>query len=444
MKKFVSFILIFAALLSLAACAPELPEQTEPESTEDRSTEPEATSEAPEKGIVIAEGQDAKIYIVMPEKECLNTVYAKDKLRNFVKTKTGAVLKAGTKTGEYELLLGDTGRPESEELKATLSGDEYAIKITESKIVIAATNPAFLYDAVEHLIESCISVEEKTVKLTVETADIKQKGDTASLRYLFTQSQSLVADNFRSDGWPDEIIPQAEATTHVQGGCSDGTYIYQCFIYKDSASNEKNNICKIVKIKPDFDPNTTNIVMTSENLDLNHSNDITYNSKTNELIVCHNNPYRTKLTVIDPETLTVKRTEEIDQKIYSISYSPERDIYVVGCSGGQSMRTCNSKFGDLSSVLKPTSLTSSMTTQGICSDDTFIYHTLWNSKGSTDNYNKNVITVYDWYGNYVGMIGTKITIESENILIHEGSLYVCAYSGGGQASYVYKIDPKLG
>ncbi|MGM9642919.1 MAG: hypothetical protein ACI3XI_06890 [Eubacteriales bacterium] len=442
MKKLISFLLVLSMPLAFGACTPDIPEQTtEPES--ENVTTDEQTTEAAQSFMTIADGEDAKLYVVMPAQKCLNTYYARDKFRYFIQAQSGATLKAGTKTADFELLLGDTGRPESEELKATLTKDQYAIKIEENKIIIVATNPAFLYDAVDRLITSFITVEGKTVRLNTESAELVKNGDTTSLRYLFTQSKDLIADNYRADGWPSEIIGQADGTTHLQGGCSDGTYIYQAFIYQDKSSNEVNNVCKIVKIKPDFDPNTSNVVLTSDNIDLNHANDITYNSKAHELIVCHNNPYRTKLTVIDPDTLTVKRTETIDQNIYSITYSPERDRYMVGCSGGQSMRSCNSKFGDLSNVIKPTLTTSSMTTQGICSDDVFIYHTLWNGSGSIGTYNKNVITVYDWYGNFIGTIGTSIGIESENIFVHDGVLYVCAYSSGGKASYVYRIKPEI-
>ncbi len=401
-----------------------------------------AQTTVPRLELIVAEGSSGKMYISMSGTKVLNAIYARDELVRFVKNSTGASLPAGTATRDFELLLGDTGRAESAALKATLSGDKYAIKIENSKIIIVATNDAFLYEAVEYFIKNYLTVSGNTVKVNTRQASYTGNGDTTTLRYLFSKSTTLYADNYYSGGWPDEIIKQPDGTTHVQGGCSDGTYIYQIFIKKDTASDERNNTCKIVKIKPDFNPNTTdNVVMTSANLDLNHANDITYNSKTKELIVCHNNPYRTKLSIIDPETLTVKRTVTIGQKIYGITYNEERNMYMVSCSSGQNMRTLSADFKTLSSTMTSTAPTQSMTTQGICSDDTYIYHTLWNSPGSGSNYNRNVITVYDWYGNYVGMIGTKITIESENIYFHDGNLYVAAYSGGAEASYSYRIEP---
>ncbi len=447
MKKIISLLLTLIMLvMCFSACNdPEVPAEGTDGGTEESSRVEESTEAPEDEALAVAEGKAGKLYIVMPKTQCLNTVYAKDKLVYFVKNTTGATLKTGSLEKEFELLLGDTGRPESTALMAELSGDQYIIKIEGSKIIIVASNPAFLYDAVECLIEEYLTVADDKILLNVKTASLEDSGDKTSLRYLFTQSKMLYADNYRSDGWPDEIVKiPAGGATHLQGGGSDGEYIYQAFIKKDSASNEVNNICTIVKVKPDFDPKGENVVLTSENLDLNHTNDITYNSKTHELVVSHNNPYRTKLSVLDPDTLTVKRTLEIPQKIYAISYSPERDQFVVGCSGGQTMRMLSGDMTEMpEKVYQPTSETEGMTTQGICSDDTFIYHTLWNTKGTSGNYNKNVVTVYDWYGNYVGMIGTKITIESENILIYNQKLYVCAHSSGGKASYIYRIDPKV-
>ncbi len=465
MKKIISALLAFMMLFSLVACnggsdeqTPGTTEATEPVTTAPETTEPETeepeTSEepvidTPKNNIKIADGKEALLYIVMPAQKNLNTVYAKDKLFYFFENTTGAQLKSGTEDveGEYVLLLGDTGRDESKSLKASLTGDSFGIKLEGKKIIIAATNEAFLYDAIEYLIENYLIYIENDKIEALNAHDGHTyigEGDTSSLRYLFTQSDELVADYYRSDSWPDEIAKRVEGTNHLQGGCTDGEYIYQGFITKDSASNEVNNVCKIVKIKPDFDPNTDNVVMVSKALDLNHTNDMTYNSRTHEIFVCHNNPYRTKVTVIDPDTLTVKRTFEISQSIYSITYNPERNSFAVGLSGGQNMRLFDGELAKAEAkLIRSTTKTSGMTTQGICSDDTFIYHTLWNSSGSSDGYNKNVITVYDWYGNFVGIIGTKITIESENIIVYDGNLYVNAYSSGGQASYMYKIEPKV-
>jgi hypothetical protein len=93
---------------------------------------------------------------------------------------------------------------------------------------------------------------------------------------------------------------------------------------------------------------------------------------------------------------------------------------------------------DLSPVddrtLQGTELTAAYTTQGICSDDTFIYHVLWDGARKSKPTFQNEIVVYDFYGNLVGVIHFAIgVIEPENISIGEGGqlLVVASTKNGG-------------
>ena len=47
---------------------------------------------------------------------------------------------------------------------------------------------------------------------------------------------------------------------------------------------------------------------------------------------------------IDPETLTVTETVTLPCRIYSLAYSPERDMYVAGIAGGQSFCLLDAAF----------------------------------------------------------------------------------------------------
>ncbi len=461
MKKLISLALALITVLSLVACVGEGPAETTPAPTPEAST-PEETPEAStpvetdppappatDREIVLADNGTTTAYIVMPRGKSQNTVYAKDKLFYFIKNNSGVELDFGKKKDhEFEILLGNTGREESNELAATLTGNQYAIKIGKGKVVISATEFAFLYDAVEYFIENYLKVEDNRIVVNTVSDTYIGEGDTTSLRYIFSKSKSdsLKADMYRADGWPDDIVAYPEGpTTNVQGGCTDGTYYYQAFIYKDVGSNEEKNPCMILKHKLDFDPNTNDFIAASEILSLNHTNDITYNARTNELIVVHNNPNRTTLSVIDPDTLTLKRKVTIPYRVYSIAYDYARDLYVFGLSGGQDMGFLDAEFKEVPGMtgITSTDKTAGYTTQGITCDDTFIYHTLWNSPGNSEDYNRNVIVVYDWYGNFVATIGTQIEIESENLDIIDGHLYVVANSWGGKAAYIYRIEPKI-
>ena len=117
------------------------------------------------------------------------------------------------------------------------------------------------------------------------------------------------------------VIPNDGVSTTVQGGYTDGKYHYQLFIQKDTASNEENNIVRLVQ----YDLESGEQVQVSDPLPLNHANDLTYNPKRGVFVAVHNNPHRKWVSLIDPETLTITETIQLDDKIYSISYNESRD-----------------------------------------------------------------------------------------------------------------------
>lgn len=230
----------------------------------------------------------------------------------------------------------------------------------------------------------------------------------------------------------DSLRAQAKKIGHIehdgvshisQGGYTDGTYHYQLHIKKDTASNEENNIVRLVK----YDIAAKTIVQISDPLPLNHANDLTYNPKRGVFLAVHNNPHREWVSIIDPETLTVIETVTIDFRIYSIAYNEARDQYVVGLSGGQTFRFLDADLKPVSDeVYQPTPQTTGYTTQGVACDDRFIYFVL---------YQKNVITVYDWEGRFVSLISLTMADEPENISVVDGQIYIGVGTGAGTDLY---------
>ncbi|MBE6568610.1 MAG: hypothetical protein E7658_00135 [Ruminococcaceae bacterium] len=222
-----------------------------------------------------------------------------------------------------------------------------------------------------------------------------------------------------------------ESIKTPQGGYCDKEYYYQIFIQKDFASNEENNIDRIVKTEIA----TGRVVMTSPPLALNHANDMTYNARIDKFIVCHNNPNRHLISFLDPETLTVTDTLSLPCLIFSIDYNEDRNMYVVGLAGGQSFRFLdkNFRFAD-DTVHLPTEITKGYITQGVGCDNRYIYFVL---------FRQNVITVYDWDGNFVTVFDAHVNgHEPENISIADGTVYVG--SGGGDGSILWEILPPEG
>ena len=107
---------------------------------------------------------------------------------------------------------------------------------------------------------------------------------------------------------------------------------------------------------------------------------------------------------------------------------------MVGLSGGQDFAIWNSNFEEIKGPFKPTTLTEGFITQGVACDDDHIMFVL---------YKENVITVYDWEGNYVSLINLKDIPEEveepENISIVDGKIYItCA---GPEGAKVYLVEP---
>ena len=319
---------------------------------------------------------------------------------------------------EYEILVGDTNRKESIDAKAQLLPYTFAIRFVGSKIVIVGDNESLLCAGLQYFISNYLAAG-------------KTEGAEGSLRLLNTEDYVSVSSvesfaqlvssdtEHESEAKAVYTVPRPNGSIKtVQGGCLVGKYFYQAFLQKDAASDEQNNIVRIVK----YDTEQKKVAKESADLALNHANDITYNSKLDTLVVVHNNPNRKQISFLDPETLEITDTKTIDYKIYCIDYHAKTDTYVIGLSGGQTFRLLDADFKPIGDVFQPTELTQGYTTQGCAIDDNYIYFVL---------YNKNVITVYNHQGEFVTLIKLDVgAIEPENISVAGDKIYVgCAGNG---------------
>lgn len=214
----------------------------------------------------------------------------------------------------------------------------------------------------------------------------------------------------------------------MQGGCTDGKYYYQSFLSYD-LDNQENNDVIIVK----YDLETGEIVAQSEVLKLCHANDITYNSKLNRLVICHNKPEFKKVTYMDPETLVVTKTETLNYSIYAIDYNEIRNRYVIGISGGYDFGVLDSMYNTID-IFEGTERVEGYTKQGMCSDDNYIYFVY---------HNFSRVAVFDWDGNFVTLIHFNVGGETENISVVDGTIYVACAVGGNAVLYkLIDLQPK--
>lgn len=237
--------------------------------------------------------------------------------------------------------------------------------------------------------------------------------ENSVLHSALRSAQTLVAETTQQVA----SIKMPRTMTWQQGGWTDGVYFWQLFINKDSASNEANNAVLLMK----YNLETKEIEQQSSFMKLNHANDMTYNAKLGYFVVCHNSPNRNLISYIDPQTLEIVETVALpgEREIYCIDYNAATDRYVVGNSGGQSFTILDGDLNPISETHAPTDRTAECVTQGVATDDEFIYFVL---------YKPNEIAVYDWEGNFVTLIELDVGyIEPENISVVGDVIYVgCA------------------
>ena len=205
-----------------------------------------------------------------------------------------------------------------------------------------------------------------------------------------------------------------------QGGCYNGSRFYQAFVSKD----ESQTSIGMIDLK-------TGKVIYSEPRNLGHANDITYNETTNCIYVISGST----LYTFDADTLEYKGTMRLSTSASAISYNAHDDTYVAYSS--KALLFFDSE-GDLMSSVSVSE--SGVTSQGVCSDENYVYMLFCTSLGSS-KYSCQVY-VYDYSGNCQSKITVSIpgNHEPENISVVDGALYIGNCTG---ESYVllYKVDP---
>ena len=209
----------------------------------------------------------------------------------------------------------------------------------------------------------------------------------------------------------------------VQGGCTDGTYYYVAL--NDGKSSNAASISAIRK----YDLKTGELVNTYENLQIMHANDMTVNTDTGELIVVHNSPERTMISIFDLATMTLKEKKTVALQIYSMSYDPYERCYWVGISYGYNFAKLDLEFNQIGNIF--TGKETGYTKQGMDVDSKYIYFV---------QYKTNCIIVYDKAGKYVKQINLSVSsTEAENIC-HVGDVFYIGYYTSSSGGRLYKTQ----
>lgn len=224
-----------------------------------------------------------------------------------------------------------------------------------------------------------------------------------------------------------------------QGGCSDGErYYYQALMHYELSDRTKDYSC-IAKI----DLQTKQIIKYSGILHLDHANDITYHSKRNLLMVTNNKPNFTRITLIDPDSLDIVGYEEAPVPLYALEYNKSRDMFVAGISGKREFCFLD---GDLKLIddkrYRTIEADDRCTKQDICADNNLLYFILWDGRHKDADDFQNRVTIYDWDGNYRGILEFNLGPEEpESISIMGGEIYAVVCNKREPA--IYHFEPKV-
>lgn len=332
------------------------------------------------------------------------------------------------KAGEYEILIGLTDRKESIALHKQLKERTFGVQTTDKKLIIVGYDDNMTAVAVRYCLENYV-IGGGSIGQVIEPglftvpanysvtspAEAQTPANTIHIGGKYTLTEATVFAEIAKDG----------NYKVMQGAATDGTYLYYCIENQALAAHESY----IYKIEIA----TGKVVKRSASLQLDHSNDMTYNPNLNQLVVVHNAPNRKLVSFVDVTTLEKINTINIGREIFCMAYNEKRNQYVVGLSGGQTFCVLDSNFEYIREY-SPVASTG-YTTQGMTCDDNFLYFA---QSGA------NVVVVYDWDGYQVAIIPIEFTnIETENICIVGNDIYIGFYrSGNGGIIYRTKLTVK--
>lgn len=244
-----------------------------------------------------------------------------------------------------------------------------------------------------------------------------------------------------------ELRTQTKQTLYqydtVQGGCTDGKYAYYVMY------NRKVEKCKLVKIRL----SNMKLVKVSSILNIAHGNDITYNKDTKKLIAVHTRVNKKRISIIDPNTLKVEKYQDISiptqlagtttsqlktiKAFWGIKYNASKKQYVVLLKNCADFLILNKNMEPIHYI--KASKKDNQMYQGLDITDDYIL-VIQSFKG---NKPYNIISVYDWEGNYITKINTMKGYEIENVFHIGKQFYATFYTSYYKIYYTKEKQTKI-
>lgn len=323
-----------------------------------------------------------------------------------------------------ELLLGDTNREESIVLREKLNeigGNRFAVLVSENKIAVVGTDAYQTYLGLDYLMTTFIRTDESGAPVMSVAPGFEYISESSESTDRFDLKELKESGRGFCFAMAERVfrVPSLEGCVVMQGGGTDGQYAYIAQI------NKATPIETAIIFK--FDLSTMELVKNSAVLSTGHTNDITYDSKNQRLVISSGLDSWRGTTFLDPNTLEVTGHVVAPIGNRGIAYLPSTDQYIIA-SGYTYYRT-DADFNPISSFYCGNP---QYTTQGLTCDEKYIYDARYNTIGGN-----HCLVVHDMEGNYMGsgrLVG--ITYEPENIFICNGEYYL----GCNNSNSVYHLE----
>lgn len=315
-----------------------------------------------------------------------------------------------------ELLLFETNREESKQALADLDVEGYMIRVTDCKIVIVGTSPAACNEALYCFFDRLIPEHTRDGRIAFPIGlEIKEefKASDFDIGQALREGKELCADfevifNYRGkDGF-----------STAQGAATDGKYAY--VVMKKKEDNVETD--RVVKI----DMETMQVVLESQEMPLDHANDMTYDPVKKRLVVV--NMLNNLISIIDPETLELVEQKTPAYGTWGVGYIDGTEQYAFLAYGSPSgLVITDSNFDPIrSSKLADTT---GYIGQGMDADAKYAYVPLSPDSGARDN----IIQIFDIKtGEYLGKVSVKTSMESESMFHIGGDHYLHFNSQGSK------------
>lgn len=224
-----------------------------------------------------------------------------------------------------------------------------------------------------------------------------------------------------------DVDLEPETQYWQQGGCTDGKYVYFAMNADKGVKGVNENVALTQIYKVDMID--WEVKQVSEYLELGHANSMCYNEKKDQIVVVHlSRSASSSISYVDPDTLEVTHST-LPWPLVAIAYNAKTDRYVLQNSNKDEIIITDGDFNFLDSF----NIHRVSGNQDIDCDDQYIYVAQCKPKI------RNVILIYNWDGEYLGIFRPNSDMEMEFLCNADGVHYLtfAAYRNG---AFLYEID----